>query len=407
MQAFDFIVVGAGLMGAAAARHLAKSDASVLLLGPGEPADKRRHQGVFASHYDEARITRHLDPRPGWATVSARAIHRYAEIEREGGESFFHEVGSLMVGPSDGDGSAYFKGAEAVGLERGLEFSVLDNQALAANFPIFSFPDDVYALWEPRGAGYINPRGHVAAESKAAVAAGAVRVDAEVSQLEEAPEGVTVTCVNGERFQASKVVVAAGAFSRELLPQPIQMDVFARTVAFLELDDVEAERLKAMPSLIYQPPDMSFNPYILPPVRYPDGKIYIKIGGDPDDQLLQSNAEISEWFRSDGNLEVRDFQVEQLLRFMPDLRYRSVSSASCVTSFTKTLRPLIYHQTDRIVALTGGNGVGAKCGDELGRLGAAEALGEPAETSLFNGDFGPDGAPEPSLRSPRLEARAD
>ncbi|MGQ3292875.1 MAG: FAD-dependent oxidoreductase, partial [Shinella sp.] len=55
---FDFVVVGRGMMGAAAARHLTKTGASVALVGRGEPADWKSHDGVFSSHYDSGRITR-------------------------------------------------------------------------------------------------------------------------------------------------------------------------------------------------------------------------------------------------------------------------------------------------------------------------------------------------------------
>ena len=58
---FDFVVVGRGMMGAAAARHLAKTGASVALVGRGEPADWKAHDGVFSSHYDSGRITRTID----------------------------------------------------------------------------------------------------------------------------------------------------------------------------------------------------------------------------------------------------------------------------------------------------------------------------------------------------------
>jgi len=55
-------VIGRGLIGSAAARHLAKAGHAVTLIGPDEPADRKAHRGVFASHYDEGRITRALDP---------------------------------------------------------------------------------------------------------------------------------------------------------------------------------------------------------------------------------------------------------------------------------------------------------------------------------------------------------
>ena len=57
---FEFIVIGRGMMGAAAARHLTLEGKRVALIGPEEPSDRLAHQGVFASHYDEARITPHF-----------------------------------------------------------------------------------------------------------------------------------------------------------------------------------------------------------------------------------------------------------------------------------------------------------------------------------------------------------
>ena len=62
MPDFKYIVVGAGMMGAAAARHLSVQTDGVALIGPDEPADRKTHQGVFSSHYDEARITRGFAP---------------------------------------------------------------------------------------------------------------------------------------------------------------------------------------------------------------------------------------------------------------------------------------------------------------------------------------------------------
>ena len=42
---FKTIIVGRGLFGAAAARHLTRAQEGVALLGPDEPAERSRHQG--------------------------------------------------------------------------------------------------------------------------------------------------------------------------------------------------------------------------------------------------------------------------------------------------------------------------------------------------------------------------
>ena len=83
------IVVGRGMIGSAAARHLAGLTDGVTLIGPDEPADYAAHDGVFASHYDEGRMTRISDPDPDWAVTSKRSVARYDEIAAESDISFF------------------------------------------------------------------------------------------------------------------------------------------------------------------------------------------------------------------------------------------------------------------------------------------------------------------------------
>jgi sarcosine oxidase len=58
---YEYMVIGKGLLGAAAARHLSTTSQCVALIGPDEPPDRASHQDLWQS-YDEGRITRILDP---------------------------------------------------------------------------------------------------------------------------------------------------------------------------------------------------------------------------------------------------------------------------------------------------------------------------------------------------------
>lgn len=382
------------MMGSAAARHLALMGAKVALVGPDEPADKATHQGVFASHYDAARITRKIDTRPNWARFSQAAMARYGEIATAGGVEFHHPVGAIVAGPEDGPKASMIRQAQENAQADGIAFEALRGAALRARFPQFRFPDGVLALYEADQAGWIDPRAHVRAEIAGAVALGVSLFRTEVQRLDEAGGVVTVHCADGTVLTGGKAVVACGPFSKAegLLPEPLPMRVYARTIAFFELAEDEAARLADMPSVIYVPPEGPTDPYILPPVRYPDGKTYIKIGGDPEDRELTTEAETKDWFRTGGNPQAGAVMAEQLLRLMPDLAYRGITYGSCTTCFSPHGNPFIYHQTDGIMALTAGNGAAAKCADELGRLGALVALGEGIP-DIYEGSFGQDGDP--------------
>ena len=50
MTTYDVAVVGNGMFGAAATRHLSAQGLKVAAIGPAEPLDWQRHNGVFASH---------------------------------------------------------------------------------------------------------------------------------------------------------------------------------------------------------------------------------------------------------------------------------------------------------------------------------------------------------------------
>jgi sarcosine oxidase len=61
---------------------------------------------------------------------------------------------------------------------------------------------------------------------------------------------------------------------------------------------------------------------------------------------------------------------------MPGLAIEAVSRAACVTTFTPEDRARIAMLTERIGVASAGCGRGAKCSDELGRLGALVVTGE-------------------------------
>ena len=93
----DIAVIGNGLIGSAASRYLSAAGLNVAAIGPDEPANWKTHTGVFASHYDQGRITRVVDTSPTWATLAKRSIDQYPIIEEASGIRFHHPVGCLRA----------------------------------------------------------------------------------------------------------------------------------------------------------------------------------------------------------------------------------------------------------------------------------------------------------------------
>ncbi|WP_407494467.1 NAD(P)/FAD-dependent oxidoreductase [Pseudooceanicola sp. MF1-13] len=360
-----FAVIGAGLIGSAAARHLATQGAEVTLIGPDEPADKTTHTGPFASHYDEGRITRGLDPSPFWSRVSRASIARYAQIEAASGIRFYSPVGCMMAGTSDSRQAADM---EQIAARDGIPCTRLDRAQLAHRFSFFDFPDDTIGLLETKDAGHISPRRLVSAQIKLAKANGAQHIAEAVMDYNDTDQGVSVRTAT-QTLKFDRILLATGGFSNPFLGDQLSLTIYGRTVVLFEVSEAEAKRLSTMPSLIYlEPPEN--HPYLLPPIRYPDGRYYLKMGGPTEDPVLSTKAELTEWFQSPGDTKAGT-EIEAMLRArMPDLQIDAVSTMSCVTSYTPNELPYLRSLSPRVFTATGGCGRAAKNSDELGRLGA-------------------------------------
>ena len=356
-------IVGRGLIGSAAARHLAKAGHAVTIIGPGEVAgDWARHDQNFASHYDEGRITRKNDRRAFFARASAAAIARYPEIAAESGIDFFTEAGALLAG-SPGFMARVAEARNGVDVS----FEALGADALAERFPYFAIPDGFSGDFEARDAGYISPRRMVAAQTEAARRHGANVIDEEATGVEGGRVRTSTTT-----FEADEIIVAAGGWTDALLGRDT-LDVYARTVAFHEIGPAEAKRLATMPALVMESPD---DIYILPPVLYPDGKLWLKLGGDPTDDLLSGKAAINDWFRSGGNAERAEYLTQRICEIIPGLAFEARHHKPCVTTWSHDGIPEIRRLAPRLTVAAAGNGAGAKCSDELGRMAANIALNE-------------------------------
>lgn len=377
---YQYIVVGKGLMGAAAARHLSAQSQGVAVIGPDEPPNRATHQGVFGSHYDEGRITRILDSNRIWALLAQRSIARYREVEQRSGVPFYHEVGHLAVGPEPTHPTDYVACVQAVGTALGVEYATCNDAALAERFPYLRFPSGSVGMYQPHTSGHVSARAQVRAQATVACQQGAQLISDTVHTVRQLGHTVEVSTDEAHVYHAERVLIAAGGFSntKRLLPRPLEVAVYARTIVLMELDSDEVERLHGMPSIIHKPVDPSARCYILPPIRYPDGKYYLKIGGgDAQDATLHSFDALQAWFRSPGRAASARVLADRLRSIVRDLRPRAVHTDSCVTTLTPTGQ-LYADKLDggRIGILTGGNGSAAKSADEIGRMGALMMLHE-------------------------------
>ena len=362
----DVVVVGRGLIGSAAARHLSAAGQTVTLVGPSEPPNYADHEGPFASHFDQGRVTRISAFAEPWATWAKASIDRYAEIAEQSGITFHDPVG-LVVMADDAEAAA------SIGRLLNADVQMLSAVELDERCGIASTVPSHRILWEGPPAGVINPRQLVEAQNRCALLNGATILDDVVTSVAFADDTVVVTCRSGVTVAARRLLACTGAYGGKLLGVDLPIERRLRTIALAELGPGPA-----LPTMIIENPPHPVleSAYWVPPVLFPNGKQLLKIGGDSlPPQLGQTDEDINQWFRQGGSAAEANALFELLQTLLPQREIRQHGFKPCVVAYPPNGTPHITRVSSATAVAFGGCGASAKSSDEIGRL-AAEAITE-------------------------------
>ncbi len=363
---YDFLVIGAGLFGSAAARYLSQRSDKVALIGPAEPTDWAAHQGVFASHYDQGRLAGYYGPDATWTALDQASIDQYVPLQEASGIEFYDPRGLISI-PQPGERPRYAFGDSA-------EIPTYTNTTLPDEIAL-TIPEGHTAWFEPAPSGYINPRQMIAAQMAVARAQGCTIIRQTVASVTNVGSHVELRCVNGETYQTQKVLLATGAFTNflDLLPRKLALRIKPETTILARVSQAEAERMRFVPPLNYKiDSDEIHGIYLAPPVEYPDGHYYLKMGCDTrSDTLFTTLQEVQGWF-IDGNTDNHKAAMKAGVReLFPDMEVIDWVTRPCVVCYSPFGKPYISAvDDDRIYVAAAGNGSGAHPSDAVGRLAA-------------------------------------
>jgi sarcosine oxidase len=199
-----FVVVGAGLTGAATALQLARRGHEVTVLERTTPAN---HEG---SSHGSARIFRYAYPDAFYAGLVQEARAEWDVLEAETGLELIRPTGCLDFGP------AREPRRLAGVLERlGIAHELVTVREAASRWPQITFETEV--LWHP-GAGVIDAENSVKAMLDRARAGNAqIEYNWPVDSVERVDAGYVVHAADGRRLEAERVVVATGGWLADLL----------------------------------------------------------------------------------------------------------------------------------------------------------------------------------------------
>jgi sarcosine oxidase len=226
VRSFDVVVAGAGVMGSATARSLARGGKRVALLEQFEVGHSN------GSSHGSSRIFRFSYHDPMYVRMAMEALPLWREVEGEVGETILVTLGGLDMGKAMDEHAAALSAC-------GAPFEILDAEGVGDRFPGLSLPDGEAVLFQP-DAGIVRADRAVRALVGSAAAHGAEIVErSRVVRLDVSESGVGVE-TDGERFDAAVAVVTAGAWAPGLLAQAgYELEAWPsrETVAYFHVDE--------------------------------------------------------------------------------------------------------------------------------------------------------------------------
>lgn len=386
MLDFDIIVIGKGLVGVASAKHLSGSTKRVAVIGADEPKENESSL-VYASHYDQARVQRIIGKDEVWTRLNFDSLLQYESIQTESGIEFHNGVGCLYVNPYGEDDyiNNFSMFAQNYNIVYRLFEPTKDNQ-----FTNLNFPEQSLGVVEASPSGYINPRLLIKAQLEIfKLQGGYIFSDTVINLSVMKNSRFLLETESGKTFSATQVLVATGSFINQfnILPQKLKIITKSEVVLLVEIEEKLLAQYNSLPSLLYEiDEDQVEGIYLIPPVKYPDGNYYLKIGANsPDDLFFDNLEQIQEWFRNGESEKYAPALCKALKKLLPALNMENILTKKCVISRTATGRPYIGETSIKGLYLAGGcNGYSAMC---------SEAIGGVAANFIVNNKF-PDNYPQ-------------
>lgn len=317
---FDAIVIGLGGMGGAAACHLSRRGKKVLGLEQFSAAHE------LGSSHGKSRIVRQAYfEGEEYVPLLARSYELWEELERESGENLMEITGALMIGSPD---SQIVSGSLRSAEEHNLPHEMLDASEIKRRYPAFAPSPDTVALFEER-AGFVKPETSIQAHLDLATKNGAeLRFEEPVKSWRAKGDGGVKIETETSSFEAERLVIAAGAWSSEVLGGlELPLKTERRVMHWFEPKESKGSaRLFSrdlFPVFLWDPEGKDVF-YGIPDSPNAVKAAFHYVGEDCDPDSLDREVGAEEVSEIRGYLE----------RYVPDLAGRHIESKACMYTNT-------------------------------------------------------------------------
>ena len=206
---FDYLVLGLGGFGSAAAYWLARRAGGEVL---GLEQFELGH--IRGESQDHSRIIRLSYHTPGYVELAKRAYEAWDEVERDAGERLVLRTGGLDLGPRE---SAIPLGNYTDSMDAaGVGYERLDAGEIMRRWPQWRLTDDIHGVFQAWGGIAMAARANAAHVRMAREHGATLRDRAPVERIR--PLGGEIEVVaGGTAYRCRRLVIAAGAWTNRAL----------------------------------------------------------------------------------------------------------------------------------------------------------------------------------------------
>ncbi len=365
-QEYDYIVLGLGGFGSAAAYWLARRQGKDVL---GLEQFELGH--VRGESQDHSRIIRLSYHAPHYVELAKHAFAAWHEVERDSGEQLVLRTGGLDLGPrvSAIPLDSYSDSMDAAGVA----YERLDAEEIMRRWPQWRLSDDIHGLFQEQSGIAMAARGN-AAHVRMAREHGATLLDRTPVESIRHLDGEVEVVAGGKAYRARRLIVTAGAWSNRVLEHVdirLPLRVTKEQVTYFaspRLDDFQPDRF---PIWIWMD-DPCF--YGFPAFGEPGPKVGQDAGGQ------EVTAE-TRTFEVDE--PARDRVIRFLERYLPSALGPVLYTKTCLYTLTPDRDFVIDTVPGRPeIAVAIGGGHGFKFASVVGRILSELAIDGRSERDL-------------------------
>lgn len=350
---FDCIVLGSGGIGSSALLVAAQKGWKVLGIDQFGPA-----HNMGSSHGQTRMIRTAYFEHPNYVPLVKQAFAHWDELQSELSLPLLRRTGLLQVGYEEGE---VIQGVIKSAADHALPVERLTSKQVLEKYPLLKPNDDHVAIYE-ENAGFLRVEKCIATMLKLAKDAGAEYApNTQVTHWQEESDGTYTVVTDKDKYRTRKLIVAAGAWSQDLLSSlSLPLRIVRKQQLWIQSDRVDGHVETGFPCFFFETEGRDWF-YGVPAID----KLGMKLGEHTNGTVVDSPSEL--------NRDLRDEDVEGFKAFIDQHldfgRYRPIYHSVCMYTYSPDEHFIVdrHPEHEGVVFAAGMSGHGFKFAPVLAR----------------------------------------